>query len=99
MRVRIYLVATIAAQVAIVILTVEDWDNRFLGPLIPYWLLLAALGAQPILKRWKSSLLGLRISSFQLDRQQTGTSCGHTTLCVNCGHNSSSHSAPIALVL
>jgi hypothetical protein len=57
MHVRIYLVATIAAQAAIIMLTVEDWDNRFSGPLIPYWLLLAALGAQPILKRWKKLLV------------------------------------------
>jgi hypothetical protein len=34
---RVYLVATIAAQAAIVRLTLEDWDNRFSGPLIPYW--------------------------------------------------------------
>jgi hypothetical protein len=54
---RIYLIATIMAQAGIVMLTVEDWDNRFSGPLMPYWLLLAALGAQPILKRWKKHLV------------------------------------------
>jgi hypothetical protein len=55
--IRVYLVATIVAQAGIVMLTLEDWDNRFSGPLIPYWLLLAALGAQPILKRWKKHLI------------------------------------------
>jgi hypothetical protein len=55
--IRVYLVATIVAQVGIVLLTVEDWDNRFSGPLLPYWFLLAALGAQPLLKRWKKHLV------------------------------------------
>jgi hypothetical protein len=27
-------------------LTVEEWGARFSGPFVPYWLALAALGAQ-----------------------------------------------------
>lgn len=50
--VRVYLGATILFQLSIVMLTTEDWDNRFSAPLVAYWLQLAALGAQPWLRRW-----------------------------------------------
>ena len=49
--VRIYLVACLLLQMLATMLTFEDWDVRFSGPLLPYWLLLAALGAQPLLVR------------------------------------------------
>ncbi|WP_151086360.1 hypothetical protein [Hymenobacter baengnokdamensis] len=42
----------IALQISVVMMTVEEWGARFSGPFIPYWLLLAALGAQPTLQRW-----------------------------------------------
>jgi len=49
--VRTYLAGCLLLQIAIVLVTFEDWDVRFSGPMIPYWLLLAALGAQPGLQR------------------------------------------------
>jgi hypothetical protein len=49
--VRTYLATCLLLQTGATMLTFEDWDVRFSGPLIPYWLLLAALGAQQLLKR------------------------------------------------
>jgi hypothetical protein len=49
--VRTYLAACLLLQMGVVMLTFEDWDVRFSGPFIPYWLLLAALGSQPFLHR------------------------------------------------
>ncbi|MDJ0367526.1 hypothetical protein QMK33_20460 [Hymenobacter sp. H14-R3] len=49
--IRIYLAACLLLQMAATMLTFEDWDVRFSGPLLPYWLLLATLGAYSLLQR------------------------------------------------
>ncbi|RZK16743.1 MAG: hypothetical protein EOO56_19375 [Hymenobacter sp.] len=56
--VRTYLVACLLLQISIILVTFEDWDVRFSGPMIPYWLMLAALGAQPGLRRLARRLPG-----------------------------------------
>lgn len=49
--VRTYVATCLLLQMAVVMLTFDDWDVRFSGPFIPYWLLLAALGSQRLLRR------------------------------------------------
>ena len=49
--VRTYLATCLLLQLTIIMLTFEDWDVRFSGPLVPYWLLLAALGGQAAIQR------------------------------------------------
>ncbi|RPD46343.1 hypothetical protein DNI29_15200 [Hymenobacter sediminis] len=52
---RVFLAAVILLQACIVTLTVEDYDVRFSGPVLPYMFALAALGAMPIwqkMERW-----------------------------------------------
>ena len=52
---RTYLAACLLLQTGATMLTFEDWDVRFSGPLLPYWVLLAAMSAQSLLKRrWVS---------------------------------------------
>ncbi len=41
---RAFLVAVPLLQAAVVMLTVEDWDVRFLAPVLPFIFVLAALG-------------------------------------------------------
>ena len=48
--IRTYLAVCLLLQMGVVMLTFEDWDVRFSGPFIPYWLLLAALGGQSLLR-------------------------------------------------
>ncbi|TYZ12496.1 hypothetical protein FY528_04150 [Hymenobacter lutimineralis] len=50
--VRTFLVAVVALQGFIVMLTVEDWDVRFLIPVLPCIFALAALGAATLLARF-----------------------------------------------
>ena len=49
--VRLYLGVVILLQMSIVSLVAEDWGPRFSGPILPYWFTLAALGAQPLLRK------------------------------------------------
>lgn len=48
---RVYLAAGLVLQMSIVMLTFEDWDVRFSGPFVPYWLALAAVGGQGLWQR------------------------------------------------
>jgi hypothetical protein len=41
-----YAAVAIVLQLGVIMLTVEEWGARFSGPFVPYWLALAALGAQ-----------------------------------------------------
>ena len=55
--VRGYAASVILLQAVVVMLTVEDWDVRFSAPVLSYWFLLAALGAQPLLRRLERKLV------------------------------------------
>ncbi|WP_375434273.1 hypothetical protein [uncultured Hymenobacter sp.] len=55
--VRVYAASVILLQAAVVMLTVEDWDVRFSAPVLSHWFLLAALGAQPLLRRLEQKLV------------------------------------------
>jgi hypothetical protein len=41
-----YAAVVLVLQLGVIMLTVEEWGARFSGPFVPYWLALAALGAQ-----------------------------------------------------
>lgn len=55
--VRVYAATVILLQAVVVMLTVEDWDVRFSAPVLSHWFLLAALGAQPLLRRLERKLV------------------------------------------
>ncbi|MDF7814562.1 hypothetical protein [Hymenobacter sp. YC55] len=57
--VRVYAATVILLQALVVMLTVEDWDVRFSAPVLSHWFLLAALGAQPLLRRLERKLVAL----------------------------------------
>jgi hypothetical protein len=54
---RVFLASVVLLQGLVVLMTVEDWDVRFLAPVLPCVFALAALGAQPWLEKlqkcWK----------------------------------------------
>jgi hypothetical protein len=50
---RVFLVLVVALQCFIVMMTVEDWDVRFLAPVLPCIFALAALGFAPYLRAWQ----------------------------------------------
>lgn len=57
---RVYLAAVVLLQAAIVALTVEDYDVRFSGPVLPYVFALAALGAMPV---WRKAQRWLEVKA------------------------------------
>lgn len=54
--VHLYLAVVILLQMSIVSLVADDWGPRFSGPILPYWFTLAALGAQPLLRKMERRL-------------------------------------------
>ncbi|GAB2789252.1 hypothetical protein HNQ93_003176 [Hymenobacter luteus] len=54
--IRVFLAAAFLLQAAIVALTVEDYDVRFSGPVLPYLFVLAALGLTPWIYRLQHRL-------------------------------------------
>ncbi|UPL49398.1 hypothetical protein [Hymenobacter sublimis] len=48
---RVFLAAGFVVQAGIITLTIEDYDIRFSGPVLPYVFALAALGALPLWRR------------------------------------------------
>jgi hypothetical protein len=51
---RVFLAAVPLWQAAVIMLTVEDWDVRFLAPVLPFVFILAALAISEWIKKWRS---------------------------------------------
>ncbi|GGG46101.1 hypothetical protein [Hymenobacter glacieicola] len=68
---RVFLAAGFVVQAGIITLTVEDYDIRFSGPVLPYVFALAALGALPLWRRAQQWLE--KTSGLMLGVRQTGS--------------------------